>query len=102
MPFMRTIHTRRFIMGIPIRPIPWGPLLEKDRICGTISAMNIKDDKESGYLSRIGPVIKKRFIEAGFLLRPLGNVLYILPPYCITQSEMDSVYACIRDVLNTL
>ncbi|MBS3759046.1 MAG: adenosylmethionine--8-amino-7-oxononanoate transaminase [Desulfobacterales bacterium] len=78
------------------------PLLEKDRICGTISAMNIKDDKESGYLSRIGPVIKKRFIEAGFLLRPLGNVLYILPPYCITQSEMDSVYACIREVLNTL
>lgn len=78
------------------------PMLEKKRICGTISAMNIKDDKEAGYLSRVGPVIKKRFIEAGFLLRPLGNVLYILPPYCITKSQLDSVYACIRDVLNDL
>ncbi|HMA67199.1 MAG TPA: adenosylmethionine--8-amino-7-oxononanoate transaminase [Desulfosalsimonadaceae bacterium] len=78
------------------------PLVEKLRICGTIAAMNIQDPSDSGYLSSYGPIIKKRFMEEGLLLRPLGNVLYILPPYCISKAQLDSVYSCIRDVLNEL
>jgi adenosylmethionine-8-amino-7-oxononanoate aminotransferase len=35
----------------------------------------------------------------GVLLRPLGNTVYILPPYCITQNELGQVYAAIEDFL---
>jgi adenosylmethionine-8-amino-7-oxononanoate aminotransferase len=39
-------------------------------------------------------------LEAGFLLRPLGNTLYIMPPYCITEAELASIYQGIFQVLN--
>ena len=77
------------------------PRLDRIRTCGTISAMNVIV-KEEGYLNSLGPVLKQEFIEKGFLLRPLGNVIYILPPYCITEDELISVYECIQIVINKL
>jgi adenosylmethionine---8-amino-7-oxononanoate aminotransferase len=73
--------------------------LHRFRACGTISAMDIRVKKEEGYLSTIGPILKQKFLEKGFLLRPLGNVIYILPPYCITEEELLSIYECIQDVI---
>ena len=35
--------------------------------------------------------------EAGVLLRPLGNTVYVMPPYCITEGELDQVYGVIAD-----
>lgn len=76
--------------------------LENFRICGTIVAMDVKATGDAGYLSRVGPWLKARFLEKGFLLRPLGNVLYILPPYCITETELASIYSCIDAVVQEL
>jgi adenosylmethionine---8-amino-7-oxononanoate aminotransferase len=73
--------------------------LDKFRYCGTISAMDVDAKKDRGYLSSIGPKLKEKFLEKGFLLRPLGNVIYILPPYCITEDELFSIYECIQDVI---
>ncbi len=42
------------------------------------------------------------FIGQGVLLRPLGNTVYILPPYCITDSQLDAVYAAIEAMLAEL
>jgi adenosylmethionine---8-amino-7-oxononanoate aminotransferase len=75
------------------------PRLARLRICGTISAMDAHSNGGEGYLSAIGPVLKEKFIDRGFLLRPLGNVIYILPPYCITEDELFSIYKCIQDVI---
>lgn len=73
--------------------------LHRFRVCGTIAAMDVVSD-DGGYLSAVGPLLQRRFMEKGFLLRPLGNVIYILPPYCMQRDELLSVYACIRDVMS--
>lgn len=78
------------------------PRLEQVRTCGTIAAMEVKTDGQNSYFNAIGPILRARFLEEGFLLRPLGNTLYLMPPYCITPSELESIYQAIRRVLDTL
>lgn len=78
------------------------PRLKRFRICGTICAMEVETGGDTGYLSSVAPFLKRRFPEKGFLLRPLGNVLYILPPYCITEAELDAVYQGIDEVVGEI
>lgn len=78
------------------------PKVEKIRTCGTIAAMDIVTDSQSGYFNAIAPLLKQRFLEEGFLLRPLGNTLYLMPPYCITSNQLESIYQAIRRVLDTI
>ena len=56
------------------------------RVIGGVGAVELISDKP-GYLDRIGPRLAAAFLERGLLLRPLGNVVYFMPPYCITESE---------------
>jgi adenosylmethionine-8-amino-7-oxononanoate aminotransferase len=56
------------------------------RVIGGIAAVELVSDKP-GYLDQIGPRLAAAFLERGLLLRPLGNVVYFMPPYCITESE---------------
>lgn len=74
--------------------------LTKFRVCGTIAAVDFVGD--SGYLSSIGPRLKFFFTERGFLLRPLGNVVYILPPYCISGEEICTIYEIIAKAAETV
>ncbi len=78
------------------------PRLERVRICGTIAAMDLKTDSASGYFNAIASILKTRFLESGFLLRPLGNTLYVMPPYCITPEELESIYQATHRILDTL
>jgi adenosylmethionine---8-amino-7-oxononanoate aminotransferase len=78
------------------------PLVEQIRTCGTIAAFEVKTNSASGYFNAIASILKARFLEEGLLLRPLGNTLYLMPPYCITPAELASVYQTIRRVLDTL
>ena len=41
-------------------------------------------------------------LEEGVLLRPLGNILYVMPPYCITENELDKVYHTITKIILTI
>ncbi len=61
------------------------------RVQGSIFAMDIKDETQ-GYLSEIGPQIYDFMIENDVLLRPVGNTVYILPPYCITSEDLELIY----------
>lgn len=78
------------------------PRIEQIRTCGTIAAMEVKTDAADGYFSAIAPQLRSLFLEAGFLIRPLGNTLYLMPPYCITFEELESVYEAIDRVLTHL
>ena len=78
------------------------PRLRHFRVCGTIAAVDLAIDGEEGYLHHAAPLLRKRFLERGFLLRPIGNVIYILPPYCIEREQLKAVYGCIREVVEEL
>lgn len=65
------------------------------RRMGTITAFDI-DVHDEGYLSEVGPVLQHEFLARGVLLRPLGNTVYVMPPYCITPDQMDAVYSALN------
>ena len=71
------------------------------RQTGTIIAIELKADS-SGYASDMRQQLYQNFLSQGVLLRPLGNVIYILPPYCITESELTKVYEVIESKLKSL
>jgi adenosylmethionine---8-amino-7-oxononanoate aminotransferase len=75
------------------------PQLTRLRAIGTIAAIDIISQDQPGYLNRVGMEIRQQAIECGILLRPLGNVLYLMPPYCITEAELGWVYEQIDRVL---
>ncbi|MER8501663.1 adenosylmethionine--8-amino-7-oxononanoate transaminase [Mesorhizobium sp. M0195] len=66
------------------------------RAIGTILALDLRAGS-AGYLAEIGPKLRAFFLERGLLVRPLGNVLYLLPPYCITGEELDGLYDAIEE-----
>jgi adenosylmethionine-8-amino-7-oxononanoate aminotransferase len=66
------------------------------RTCGTISAFDLVV-ADQGYLASVGPKLYDFFLSRGLLLRPLGNTIYLMPPYCITRDELALAYAAIRD-----
>lgn len=76
--------------------------IHKARVKGTIAAFTIRNEAESGYLNEIGNQIKQRCVEYDLLLRPLGDVVYLMPPYCITESELKMVYKKIGSLLADL
>jgi adenosylmethionine-8-amino-7-oxononanoate aminotransferase len=65
------------------------------RRAGTVTALDLKVP-DPGYLAGLGPELAKFFAGRGLLLRPLGNTIYVLPPYCVTPEELDLVYDAIR------
>ena len=76
-----------------------GHLLIADiRQTGTIIGMTLKTDNPS-YHDNIRDVLYRFFLDKKIIMRPLGNIIYILPPYCITQAELDYIYSCIREFL---
>jgi adenosylmethionine-8-amino-7-oxononanoate aminotransferase len=72
--------------------------VENVRQTGTIVAFEVKAD-ESGYTSGIKEIFTKRALEKGVYLRPLGNTVYIMPPYCISDEELEKVYKVIFSIL---
>lgn len=72
------------------------------RQTGTIVAIEFKTTEETTYFNNLRDRLYNFFIEKGVLLRPLGNVIYILPPYSITKEQLEQVYAAIEETLNIL
>ncbi len=61
---------------------------QKVRVCGTIVAMEAADNFD----------LRGYFLERGVLIRPLGNVLYLIPPYCITDEQLERIYEAIIQI----
>lgn len=66
------------------------------RRTGTITALDLKVD-DAGYLANAGPKLQAFFASRNVLLRPLGNTIYVMPPYCVTQDDIDAIYAAIDE-----
>lgn len=79
-----------------LAPFRADPRFENVRRLGTVAALDLKVP-DPGYLAGRGPALAAFFRQRGILLRPLGNTLYVMPPYCVTAAELDLVYAAIRD-----
>lgn len=79
------------------------PLVTRPRVQGTIMAFDVKvPDGSAGYASAVGPKLKQSFTEDGLLIRPLGNVVYLLPPYCVTDAELNRAGDGIRRALDRI
>jgi adenosylmethionine-8-amino-7-oxononanoate aminotransferase len=72
------------------------------RQTGTIIALEIREGEGSSYFSGIRDKAYAYFLEHGMLLRPLGNVLFLNPPYCTTDEELEYMYQTIENFLETL
>lgn len=72
------------------------------RQCGTILAIELETGSSTSYLNEQRDFIYRFFLERNLLMRPLGNVIYILPPYCITTAQLDEIYRHIGALLDTV
>ena len=78
------------------------PKVVDARLCGTVAALEL-DSNEKGYESPLAYKLTQRALKEGVFLRPLGNVLYVLPPYCITEEELEHIWSvisiCLEEVV---
>jgi adenosylmethionine-8-amino-7-oxononanoate aminotransferase len=77
------------------------PVIKDVRVLGTILAFEIAQGKDE-YLNNISTTITKMAMEMGVYIRPLGNTVYIMPPYCITGEELQKTYSVIEAVLRSM
>ena len=73
------------------------PRLTRPRGLGTVAAVELAD-ADAGYASSATATLKRRFLDAGLLLRPLGPVIYLLPPYRVTDAQLERGYRAIGEV----
>ena len=76
-------------------------MLDDLRQTGTILAMELKT-ADRGYSANIRETIYRHFLEKDMLMRPLGNVMYFLPPYIIKSKDMKRGYDEVASFLDLL
>lgn len=74
------------------------PLFKNLRSKGTVLAMDIVSREETSYFNIVRDKLYEYFLEKGVILRPLGNTVYVMPPYCIINEDLEYVYDVIEKV----
>ncbi|MBI2268995.1 MAG: adenosylmethionine--8-amino-7-oxononanoate transaminase [Bacteroidetes bacterium] len=69
---------------------------------GTILAIELNSGEETSYFNTIRLEAYNFFISKGILMRPLGNIIYVMPPYCISNDDLNYIYDSIQEFLETL
>ena len=89
-----------------LEPLRSVPLVGDVRVIGGVGAIELVSDpvtrSAGGYLDALGPRLAAAFLDRGLLLRPLGNVLYFMPPYVVTEEETGWAINQIGEVLGTI
>ncbi len=78
------------------------PKLKNVRQTGTIIALEWDNDTTTSYFSNLRDKLYTYFLDAGIILRPLGNISYILPPYCISNDDLHYIYSKIEQALEEI
>lgn len=76
------------------------PKVATTRVRGVIFALEIKSENQEAYYGNLRNQLYDFFIENGIVLRPVGNIVYILPPYIISDEQLNKVYAVIENALD--
>jgi adenosylmethionine-8-amino-7-oxononanoate aminotransferase len=69
------------------------------RVLGVIFALEIRTETAASYYGNLRNKLYNFFIENGIILRPVGNIVYILPPYIITEEQLQKVYQVVEKAL---
>ncbi|RTY90869.1 adenosylmethionine--8-amino-7-oxononanoate transaminase [Flavobacterium sp. GT3R68] len=75
------------------------PKVATARTLGVIFALEIKTEGAASYYGTLRNKLYDFFIENGVILRPVGNIVYILPPYIITKEQLEKVYQVVESAL---
>ena len=75
------------------------PKVTATRVLGVIFALEIKTESSASYYGTLRNKLYDFFIENGVILRPVGNIVYILPPYIITDEQLQKVYQVVENAL---
>lgn len=100
-------ETKANIEQLCIRQLAHSEVIEKHSktknvaVCGTILRFEIIQEND-GYFSSIRDEAYAYFLANNCLIRPLGNVIFVNPPYCITEEELEKVYSVIYSFLDSL
>lgn len=75
------------------------PALADVRCRGTILALEFRTDSGTSYFNDLRDKLYDFFLQRDILLRPLGNVVYVMPPYCISDKQLQSIYLALEEAL---
>jgi adenosylmethionine-8-amino-7-oxononanoate aminotransferase len=75
------------------------PKVTATRVLGVIFALEIKTESSTSYYGSLRNKLYDFFIENGVILRPVGNIVYILPPYIITDEQLQKIYEVVENAL---
>jgi adenosylmethionine-8-amino-7-oxononanoate aminotransferase len=75
------------------------PKVKTTRVLGVIFALEIITESPAEYYGSLRNKLYNFFIENGIILRPVGNIVYILPPYIISQNQLEKVYQVVENAL---
>jgi adenosylmethionine---8-amino-7-oxononanoate aminotransferase len=78
------------------------PDMANARRIGGIAAIDLLGAVGAGYLADAAPILRARLLAAGFLVRPLGHCIYVMPPYCTSTDEIAALFAGIHDAVAEL
>ncbi|MFY0255119.1 adenosylmethionine--8-amino-7-oxononanoate transaminase [Chitinophaga sp. 30R24] len=78
------------------------PVVKNPRLLGTVLAFELVTTGADGYTNALADDLHRFFRAKRIMLRPLGNTLYILPPYCITNEQLDEIYSSIQELTQQL
>lgn len=85
-----------------IQQLKQHPKVQDARQCGTIFAMEWKTTECTSYFSDMHDMLYPFFLDRGVLMRPLGNIIYLVPPYCTTDEDLSYIYGCILEALEMI
>ncbi len=75
------------------------PKVKTTRVLGVIFALEITVENQESYYGTLRNKLYNYFIKNGVILRPVGNIIYILPPYVITNAQLEKVYEVVESAL---
>ena len=105
---LNTSETKENLLAIEkqqakfVEEISLHPSVRSARHMGTIAALEIDSFKDTSYFNEARHQLYPFFLKRDILLRPLGNVVYVLPPYIIKEHELERVYEVIIELLDSL
>ncbi len=77
--------------------------VQNPRVMGAVAAFELNETiGEDEYLNPIGKALRKKLMEEGVLLRPLGNTVYVTPPYTISETSLEKIFRALESAISSL